>query len=196
MTMFWPCSLHDCDGEDLSKNMSRLVNFITTKNVRNVALYKENLPAKCLKADYLNSLWIQAPVHDRFTNNALRFKFNTCLDEIAKLPTNVFTLVLKKVWGSKGWTFIFIWVQQIYKWWIQSLLRSSRQDCKVFWFSHPEENYAKKSGIMGKPQEINMFTMNMITFNGKIHYSTGIMDGMFHFTDFQHHLRTGSLTFC
>ena len=86
--------------EQMMQSLGKLVNFIMTEYDRNISLFKEKLPAKCLR-DYPYLLWIQPPMHDAFNNSALRFKFNKCLVEITKLHHNAFTLALKKVWDPK-----------------------------------------------------------------------------------------------
>ena len=94
--------LHESmNSKGLAKQFSRILNFIMTDYERSIASFKESLPAKCLKQDYPNLLWIQAPIHDGFYNNPERHKFNRALDEVVKLHSNVYTLILKKVWDPK-----------------------------------------------------------------------------------------------
>ena len=88
-------------AQDVSKSFSRLLNYIMTEQEHAVAIFKENLPAKCLKERYPCFLWIHAPNHDGFCNNSLRFKFNRSIEETAKLHPNVYSLMLKKVWDPK-----------------------------------------------------------------------------------------------
>ena len=92
----------DCreDDHNVSGSMSRLINYIMTEFKRCVASFKENLPAKCVKSEFPYFLWIQPPQHKNFSGGALRFKFNRCLEEVAKMHLNVYTLALKKVWDK------------------------------------------------------------------------------------------------
>ena len=95
-------SLYDyVDDENLTQAIGCMLNFIMTEQECNIASYKEYLPAKCLCLDYPFILWIQAPCHDGFKNNQLRVRFNRSLEEISKLHTNVYSLVLKKVWDPQ-----------------------------------------------------------------------------------------------
>ena len=89
----------DCFSS-LSKPFSRILNYIMTEHERAIASYKDYLPAKCIQ-DYPYILWIQAPFHDNFTDNSLRYKFNKCLTEAVNFHLNMSTLELKKVWDSK-----------------------------------------------------------------------------------------------
>ena len=92
-----------CSSENMkgfSKPMSRLLNFLMTEFECNVESFKENLPAKCVKSDFPHFLWIQVPLHENFGNNSLRFKFNKCLEDTARLHQNCSTLRLKKVWDT------------------------------------------------------------------------------------------------
>ena len=89
-------------GHRLSKNYSRLTNYIMTEHERCIASYKEYLSAKSVKPYYPHILWIEAPMHDNFANNSQCYKFNKALQETAKLHHNVSTLMLKKVWDSKN----------------------------------------------------------------------------------------------
>ena len=86
----------------LSRPFSRVINHIMTEHSRNIASFKEFLPAKCHKVNYPQILWIQLPEHDSFHNNDERYKFNKCLDEVSRLHPNVSTLALKKVWNAKN----------------------------------------------------------------------------------------------
>ena len=95
--------LRTMDGytNELAKPFCRILNFIMTEYSRAVASYKENLPAKCVRTDSPQFLWIQLPSHVNFRDNDIRYKFNKCLEEVAKMHQNVTTLVLKKVWDRK-----------------------------------------------------------------------------------------------
>ena len=80
----------------------KLLNFVMTEYDRCVATFKENLPAKCIKYNgYPSFLWIQAPMHENFTNNENRHRFNKALEDVVKMHTNSHTLELKKVWDPK-----------------------------------------------------------------------------------------------
>ena len=84
----------------IAKLMPRMVNYIMTEHERTVSVFKEYLPAKCIW-DCPKILWIHAPSHENFPNNAGRHKFNKCIEECAKFHNNVFTLELKKVWNPR-----------------------------------------------------------------------------------------------
>ena len=92
-------TLQDC-MKKVSNALSRLVNFVMMEHSRAIASFKEFLPVKSLRNGYPNILWIQAPLHDNFNNNNMRFKFNKCLEDTAKLHANVTTLKLKKSWDE------------------------------------------------------------------------------------------------
>ena len=94
---------HDAQG--LSKPFSRIINHIMTEHERCISAYKEYLPAKCLKEDYPQILWIQAPYHDSFTNNEHRYRFNRSIEEATRFHGQVHTLMLKKVWDPKDSSF-------------------------------------------------------------------------------------------
>ena len=101
------CFKGNCPTANLTKEFSQILNYIMTEHERAIAAFKDYLPAKCLKSDYPQILWIQPPSHDCFSNNADRFKFNQALDEVARIHNNVSTLPLKKVWDPKD-TDLFI----------------------------------------------------------------------------------------
>ena len=82
----------------VTKSMSRAINFVMTAHECAISTFKEFLPAKSLKKDYPHILWIQPPEHKNFDNNSLRYKFNRCLDDAAKMHHNVTTLMMKKGW--------------------------------------------------------------------------------------------------
>ena len=85
----------------LSKPIGRVLNFIMTDHEHAIAAFKDYLPSKSVKNDYPQILWIQPPLHDNFTNNSGRYKFNKCLEETTKFHSNVHALSLKKVWNPQ-----------------------------------------------------------------------------------------------
>ena len=78
------------------------MNFIMTEHDRVVAAYKEYLPAKSIKNGYPQILWIQAPYHDNFVTNDLRYKLNRCIEEVSRFHNQVHMLELKCVWDPKN----------------------------------------------------------------------------------------------
>ena len=89
------------DEESIGIPIKRLLNFVMTEYSRAVSTFKENLPAKCNRDGYPFFLWIQLPMHENFSNNSARFRFNKCLEECAKMHSNVYTLQLQKVWDPR-----------------------------------------------------------------------------------------------
>ena len=86
---------------DTAKAISRLVNYVMGEHDKAIASFKDYIQPKCLKPNYPQIVWIQAPFHDSFPNNSMRYRFNRSLDELAKCHSNVHTLSLKKVWDPK-----------------------------------------------------------------------------------------------
>ena len=82
----------------VSKLLTRILNYIMTEHSRAILAYKEHLPAKCLRPGFPHILWIHAPLHDNFSDNSQRYKFNKSLDEVSKMHKDVSALMLKKVW--------------------------------------------------------------------------------------------------
>ena len=87
-----------------TKPMSHILNYIMTEHEQAIAAFREYLPAKALKPGYPHILWIQPPDHDNYINNALRHKFNKCLEECVRMHANTSTLALKKVWSPSDKT--------------------------------------------------------------------------------------------
>ena len=85
---------------DILQSFSRMLNHIMTEHERTISAFKEHLPSKSLKSDFPQILWVQAPFHDGFCNNDLRFKFNHCMEEVCKLHVNTHSLMLKKAWDA------------------------------------------------------------------------------------------------
>ena len=96
------CALAHVELDGLSKPIARVLNYIMTEHERMITAFKEYLPSKSIRNDHPQILWIQSPLHDNFTNNGDRYKFNKCLEESVKFHSNVHTLMLKKVWDSKN----------------------------------------------------------------------------------------------
>ena len=83
---------------DVRKTFGRLLNYVMMEHERSISAFKEHLGARSIKAAYPQILWIQAPTHDNFANNALRHKFNKSLEDISKFHANTSSLMLKHVW--------------------------------------------------------------------------------------------------
>ena len=81
--------------------LGKLLNYVMTEHERNIAAFKEYMPAKALRPDSLKILWIQAPLHQNFSNCNLRKMFNTCVEEVVRLHSNTHSLMLKHVWNPK-----------------------------------------------------------------------------------------------
>ena len=90
---------------DLTRAYSKLLNHVMQDMGHNVASFKEYMPAKSLKPNYPQFLWIQAPLHENFSNNEQCIKFNRSLEEVSKLHAHCYTLVLKRVWDPKNLNF-------------------------------------------------------------------------------------------
>ena len=84
-----------------STNLGRLVKFVMTEHERNIASFKENLTIKSRRDNYPHIVWILAPMHDNFSNNAERYKFNRAVEDMCQFHSNVSCLELKKVWNPK-----------------------------------------------------------------------------------------------
>ena len=82
----------------VSKQLSRVINYIMTEHERGIASFQDHLGVRSLKQDYPHIMWLHAPEHENFKNNHLRYKFNKCIDEVSKMHSNVTTLMFKKVW--------------------------------------------------------------------------------------------------
>ena len=99
--------LEEASQKGLTKQFSRILNYIMMEHERSVSTYKEFLLAKCLKPGYPQILWIQAPLHDNFSeaNNSACYKFNKSLEEAVKVHDNISTLPFKKVWDARNFNF-------------------------------------------------------------------------------------------
>ena len=94
------CVLQKDITSDLSKAMGRLVNFVMLEHERSIRSFKEKLPAKAKRPEYPHILWIMAPLHDKFTNNSERLKFNRVCEDMCKYPNNISCFELKKIRGK------------------------------------------------------------------------------------------------
>ena len=90
--------------EGLSKGMGRVIDNIMIGFDRTIACHKDYLDDKSKKENYPLFLWIQAPRHKSFSNNAERIKFNKCLDRMSSYHANTRSLQLKKIWDAEDST--------------------------------------------------------------------------------------------
>ena len=86
----------DSAQSGFQKAITRVINHIMTEHDGVISAFKEYIPAKCVHSGFPQILWIELPMHDNFIDNAMRYKFNKCLQETGKLHPNVTTLALKK----------------------------------------------------------------------------------------------------
>ena len=77
----------------------KILHWLMIEMVRSVAAQKDYLPVKSKKCTESHFIWIEAPLHRNFCNNGLREKFNSCLQNMGKLCSNVSVLALKKIWN-------------------------------------------------------------------------------------------------
>ena len=83
-----------------SYTIGKVIHSIMTEHNRLICSQKDYLPNKAKRLNLPQVLWIEAPLHQSFINNTLRQKFNTCLQDMARLIPNVSVLSLKKVWDA------------------------------------------------------------------------------------------------
>ena len=67
---------------------------------RIIEKYKDFLPIKSKCHNFPQIIWIEAPVHDSFSNNLMRQKYNHTVDTASQFHENTWSLQLKKVWDS------------------------------------------------------------------------------------------------
>ena len=80
--------------------MGRVINEIMSDHRKLLQRQKEYLLHKSKKYMFPQIIWIEAPYHDNFDNNALRKIYNKCLDKVASFNTDVTILDLRKIWES------------------------------------------------------------------------------------------------
>ena len=93
-----------CVLKGVYHQINRVVEWIMRKLSRMVETHKEHLPHHCKKAGYPAFIWIEAPLHDNFTDeaNMARSHFNRIVSKAAILQENTWSLQLKKIWDSQN----------------------------------------------------------------------------------------------
>ena len=99
--------LFDEDWDDVEKAMKRVINEIMSSQTKLIQIQKDYLPKKSKRLDFPQIVWIEAPLHDHFSNNYMRQKFNKCLNTTALMHEGITVLQLKKIWDPTN-TNLFI----------------------------------------------------------------------------------------
>ena len=92
-------------NEDVTKsqsNLEKVMNWLMNEHSRIVETYKEHLQQKAKKDFYPYFIWIQAPTHVNFRDNAERERFNQVIERVSKLHDNTAVLALKKIWDPQN----------------------------------------------------------------------------------------------
>ena len=92
-------------GSNLTKVLSNIIDAIMSDVDKLVKQQKEFLPKRAVKFGYPSIIWIEAPLHDNFSNNDDRIKFNRALNEAAQFHDDTFVLMLKKIWNPNDSSF-------------------------------------------------------------------------------------------
>ena len=82
--------------------VSRVIHWLMSEYDRLTKTQKEYLPVKAQKVGYPSFVWIEAPAHKNFADNALRDLFNLALVKAASLHENVAVLGFKKIWDPQN----------------------------------------------------------------------------------------------
>ena len=133
-----------------AKPQNRIINYIMTQHQRSIATFRETLPAKCVRSGYPHILWIQAPIQCNFRNNALRHKFNKCLEDCVKIHPDVSTLALKCVWDKDDMTLF-----------VEESQRFTANRFKTYWEAvdqtvcYLDSVVLKKKHVIGKKSQLN-----------------------------------------
>ena len=92
----------DVDSKDIAEVLSRLLDNIMKEHNKTIAIHKDFLPPRAQRKHFPQFIWIKAPVHNNFSNNAERIKFNSALTNMVKFHANTSVLELKKGWDPEN----------------------------------------------------------------------------------------------
>ena len=88
----------DYPDTGISKSLGKLIDHLMKEFNKLVAIQKEFLPKRARKPSYPSIIWIEAPLHNNFANNAERVKFNRELNNVVRFHEHSYVLKLKKIW--------------------------------------------------------------------------------------------------
>ena len=86
--------------QDEAKLIGLYLNAIVKDIEETIRDRKTQLPKKAVRDKYPLIYWVAVPVHDRFSNNDLRRKFNLCLETIIRITDNMRIIRMKEHWVS------------------------------------------------------------------------------------------------
>ena len=87
----------DFDGYGISSMIGDMLESLIKDLIEMIDDHKSKLPTKCKKEDYPFFYWIALPHHKNFNNN-IRSKFNSTLDTIVKLYSEMRIALIKEHW--------------------------------------------------------------------------------------------------
>ena len=90
------------DGKGTTEQLGRIINWIMSEHEDIIKGYKAELPARALKANYPQLIWIEAPYHKNFKNNESREIFNKIVSKTTHKCDFTTTLQLKKIWNEEN----------------------------------------------------------------------------------------------
>ena len=157
----------------MSTALGRLIDYLMSEFDKIVKAQNEYLPTKSKQeGKFPHFIWIHAPLHDNFTDNYERGKFNKCLVTMAKLHQNTSTLELKKVWDpcnsnlfikearrftSQGYTAYWDAVDKAVKYADTILMKKLERQNK-------DRNDSFKKGL-GLPKQVSLYVINWFWSN-------------------------------
>ena len=97
-------------GEQLDSAYNEIfqdsVTWLADEFDKLVSKYWQLLPSKARREDYTKILWIAAPLHDGFLNNALQKKFNSAIYHASAEHRIMNTIKLKANWDAKNFCLV------------------------------------------------------------------------------------------
>ena len=85
-------------GAGSSKALGRIIEKIMNEREKIISSHKDYIPDKSKREGYPLFVWIEAPLHNNFWNNADRIKFNKCVERQTSFHDSTIALQLKKAW--------------------------------------------------------------------------------------------------
>ena len=147
-------------GPNVTKALTHMIDAVMSEFSKLAAQQWEYLPKRSTREDYPKFIWIEAPLHNNFSNNVKRMKYNKALRDAAQFHDDMYALMLKKIWNPND--------DSLYA---ADFRRFTNDGYRAYWtaidatIKFADTILLKKKNVNGKPKEFSTQIQKIIHGN-------------------------------
>ena len=89
------------DIQSATSILNEIIPWLFKEIAKLIQIRKDQLPRKAVKEGYPQIYWMEAPQHVNFSNNMIRRKFNSVVQNVAMRYANMRIARMKKIWDPE-----------------------------------------------------------------------------------------------